>query len=381
MKKIFLLILSLFLIIPKVHAEELAPNAKSAVLMEFSTGKILYAKNEKEKLPPASMTKVMTLLLIMEAIDEGKIKLTDDVLISENASSMGGSQIFLEPNSNMKVEELLKGIAIASGNDAAVAMAEKIGGTTEEFVKMMNEKASELNLKNTHFANVHGLDTENHYTSAEDMAIMARELIKHEKILEYTSIYEEYLNKPDGSKTWLVNTNKLIRFFDGVDGLKTGYTTNAGFCLTSTAKRNNIRYITVVMGEPSSELRSSDTTGLLTYAFNNYKLNTIIEKGTELGKVKIEKGKIEYGTLILKEPVTEILKTSDKNINYQKNIKLNKITAPVKSGDVVGELELLDGNKVIKTLPITIKENIAKRNYFDNFLKILEEVLNGKTTI
>ena len=206
---------------------------------------------------------------------------------------MGGSQIFLEPNSNMKVEELLKGIAIASGNDAAVAMAEKIGGTTEEFVKMMNEKASELNLKNTHFANVHGLDTENHYTSAEDMAIMARELIKHEKILEYTSIYEEYLNKPDGSKTWLVNTNKLIRFFDGVDGLKTGYTTNAGFCLTSTAKRNNIRYITVVMGEPSSELRSSDTTGLLTYAFNNYKLNTIIEKGTELGKVKIEKGKIE----------------------------------------------------------------------------------------
>ena len=382
MKKIIFFLFVTFISIVNVSAAELTPNAKSAILLEYSTGKILYKKNENSKLAPASMTKLMTLLLIMETIEEGNLKMSDSVLISENAAKMGGSQIFLEPNSNMKVEELIKGIAIASGNDAAVAMAEKIGGTEEEFVNMMNQKAQALNLKNTHFSNVHGLDAENHYSSAYDMAMIAKELLKYEDILKYTSIYEEYLNKPDGSRTWLVNTNKLVRFYDGVDGLKTGYTKEAGYCLTSTAKKNNVRYITVVMGEPTSDQRTTDTTNLLNYAFNNYKLNTILKKDIYLGKIKIEKGEQEFGTLTLLNDLTELLKNTEKTPSYTQKIHLEKVTAPIKYGDQVGKLELLDENsQVIKTVPITIKETINKTNFFSNYLKIIKEILRGKATI
>ena len=223
--------------------EDLAPNSKSAILLEISTGRVLYEKNANEKLAPASMTKVMSMLLIMEAIDAGKLSFDDDVIISEKASSMGGSQIFLQTGEKYKVKELLKGIAIASGNDAVVAMAEKVSGSVEAFVSEMNKRAKGLGLTNTHFDNPHGLDSENHYTTAKDMSIMAQELLKHEDILTFTSIYEDYLKKNDGSSIWLVNTNKLVRFYDGVDGLKTGFTTTAGYCVTTTAKKNNIRLL------------------------------------------------------------------------------------------------------------------------------------------
>lgn len=212
MKKLFGLLIALGLLLPlNIKAEsDLAPTAKSAILIEASTGQVLYNKNEHEKLAPASMTKVMSMLLIMEALDEGQIKLEDKVTISQNAASMGGSQLFLQPNTEAKVEDLLKGIAVASGNDAVVAMAEKIAGSEEKFVQMMNDKAKKLGLKNTSFKNPHGLDAEGHYTSAYDMAIMAKELVKHEQILNYTSIYEEYLTKSDGTQLWMVNTNKLV---------------------------------------------------------------------------------------------------------------------------------------------------------------------------
>ena len=241
MKKIICLLFLLFIGILNVNAEEVsndfAPNSKSAILIDANTGTILYEKNIHEKLAPASMTKVMSMLLIMEAIDNGSLSFEDDVLISENAASMGGSQVYLQAGETYQVKELLKGIAVASGNDAVVAMAEKIAGSVADFVNMMNSKAKELGANDTNFVNPHGLDAENHYTTAYDMSLMAKELLKHPKILEFTSIYEDYLQKKDGSSIWLVNTNKLVRFYDGVDGLKTGFTTTAGYCLTATAKK------------------------------------------------------------------------------------------------------------------------------------------------
>lgn len=216
---------------------ELAHEAKSAVLIERDTGKILYDKNSHEKLPPASMTKVMTMLLIMEALDEGKMKMTDKVRTSEFAASMGGSQIFLEPGEEMTVEEMLKGIAIGSGNDASVAMAEHIAGSEEEFVKRMNEKAAELGLKNTSFQNTTGLPKEGHYSTAYDMAVMAKELLKYDKITKFTGTYEDYLRENTDKKFWLVNTNRLIKFYPGVDGVKTGFTNEAKYCLTASAKK------------------------------------------------------------------------------------------------------------------------------------------------
>lgn len=379
MKKIIIFIVSFFIFLGVVSAEEFASNAKSAILMEYSTGKILYEKNSNERLAPASMTKVMTMLLTMEAIDDGKISMDSVVTISENAAKMGGSQMFLEANSNIKLQELIKGLSIASANDAAVALAETIGGSQENFVKMMNDKANELGLKNTSFQNPHGLDAEGHYTTANDMAVMAKELIKHSDILKYTSTYEDYFNKSDGTRTWLVNTNKLVRFYKGVDGLKTGFTDNALYCLTATAKKNNIRFITVLMGEPSSDLRSKETTELLNYAFNTYKLNNIIDENQDLGKIYIEKGSVDNASLIVKNPVTEVEKITEKSKDYTFNIKTNKIIAPVKKGDVVGSVEIKDSDGlIVREEQLTIKEDVNKINYAKLLIKNFKLLLSGK---
>ena len=253
MKKYLFGLIMFLLLIVDVYAEvDLTSNAKSAILVDNLSGKVLYEKAADEKLAPASMTKLASMLIVMEAIDNNTLKFDDKVTISEEAANMGGSQIFLEAGEEYTVHDLLKGVAIASGNDAVVALAEKVGGTQEKFVEMINKRLQEIGAVNTHFVNPHGLDAEGHYSTARDMSIIARELLKHEKILEYTSIYEEYLEKNDGSKTWLVNTNKLVRFYDGVDGLKTGFTSTAGYCLTATAKKDNFRLISVVMGEDTS---------------------------------------------------------------------------------------------------------------------------------
>lgn len=360
-----------------ISAIELTQYSKSAVLIEPSTNTLIYDLNKDERLAPASMTKLMTMLLIMESIDEGKINLDDKVLISKNAASMGGSQVFLEENSEIEVEQLLKGIAIASGNDAAVAMAEYIAGNTEEFVNMMNNKVKELGLKNTNFVNVHGLDAENHYSSAYDMSQIAIELLKYEKILEYTSLYEEYLVKPDGTKTWLVNTNKLVRFYEGVDGLKTGFTTNAKYCLTATGKKNNIRFVTVVMGVDTSEHRSVDTTSMLNYGFTNYKLNGIINKDDIVGEIDIKKGIVNKGSVSTIRNVYDLVKQNqDKNYSFVMN--LNKITAPVTKGDVVGSMEIIDDSgKVIDIVEVVINESIDKHNFFTLFIENFKNIING----
>ena len=379
MKKILIVILSFFLLTGIVKAEEFAKNAKSAVLMEYSTGKILFDKNKDERLAPASMTKIMTLLLLMEKIDNKEISEDDLVNISNNASSMGGSQMFLDEGSQVKISELIKGLTIASANDAAVAIAEYLGGSVDNFVSMMNEKTKELNLENTVFKNPHGLDEEGHYSSAKDMAIMARELIKHENILKYTSTYEEYFDKGNGNKTWLVNTNKLVRFYKGVDGLKTGYTKGAKYCLTATAKKNNIRFITVLMGEETSDLRSKETTELLNYAFNNYKLNTIIGKDNVLKEEYVEKSINDKVEIVTKNDVNEVILNNQKIDNYTFNIKVSKLVAPIKKGDIVGSLEIKDKDGlIVREEDITVKDDVNKISYLELLLKSFKVLLSGK---
>lgn len=374
MKKIMLFILLLFPIF--VKAEDLTPNAESGILIEYSTGKILYSKKIDEKLAPASMTKIMTLLLIMEAVEEGKINLDDNISISTNASSMGGSQVFLDPNTEMKAEELIKSIAIASANDSAVAMAEAISGTTANFVSRMNSRAKELGCKNTNFKNVHGLDEEGHYSTAYDMSLIARELLKHEQILKYTSTYEAYLNKPNGTSTWMVNTNKLIKYYTGLDGLKTGFTKTAGYCLTSTAKRNDMRLISVVMKEPSSQVRNSETISLLNYGFSNYKIKTILKKDQKLGTIEVQNGKKELADITILEDATNLELIND-NKEYSFNIVTDKVKAPLKKGDKVGTLELTEQGTVIKRLNITVKENIPKANIWDLYKRNFKSIIIG----
>lgn len=375
MKKIIFILISLFsfIFIKNVSAVEMDISAKSAILVDFNTGKVLYSKNENEPLAMASMTKVMSMLLIMEKIDDGSLKYDDIVEISTESSSMGGSQIFLNPGDKYKVIDLLKGVAMASANDAVVALAEKTYGSKEHFIEAMNKKAESLGLKNTHFVNVHGLDEEGHYSSAYDMSVMARELLKHEKILDFTRVYEEYLTKPDGSQIWLVNTNKLVRFYDGVDGLKTGFTQNAGYCLTATGKKNNLRLISVVMGEKSIEKRSSDTVKLLNYGFNTFKVNLIKNKSEILGKVNVQKGKKEKVDVVLVNDLIELLNASDKPSNYKFKILVDKITAPVKKGDVIGKVKVLNDNDIlISEVDITVNENVLKANLWDLFKRNLK---------
>ena len=375
MKKIVFILISLFsfLFIKNVSAMEMEISAKSAILVDFNTGKVLYSKNENEPLAMASMTKVMSMLLIMEKIDDGSLKYDDIVEISTESSSMGGSQIFLNPGDKYKVIDLLKGVAMASANDAVVALAEKTYGSKEHFIEAMNKKAESLGLKNTHFVNVHGLDEEGHYSSAYDMSVMARELLKHEKILDFTRVYEEYLTKPDGSQIWLVNTNKLVRFYDGVDGLKTGFTQNAGYCLTATGKKNNLRLISVVMGEESIEKRSSDTVKLLNYGFNTFKVNLIKNKSEILGKVNVQKGKKGNVDVVLVNDLIELLNASDKPSNYKFKILVDKITAPVKKGDVIGKVKVLNDNGIlISEVDITVNENVLKANLWDLFKRNLK---------
>nr|MBP3259065.1 D-alanyl-D-alanine carboxypeptidase [Bacilli bacterium] len=374
MKKIiFILIISILFISP-IKALDLGSNAKSVILIETSTGDILYEKNSHEKLPPASMTKMMSMLLILENIDKGIIKWDDVVTVSANASGMGGSQILLETGEEMTVEDLFKGIAIASGNDAVVALAEYIAGTVDEFVNMMNEKAKELNLADTYFKNPHGLNDTNHYSSAYDMAMIAKELSKHEKVFEYTSIYEDYLREGTSKKLWLVNTNKLVRFYKGVDGLKTGYTEEAGYCLTASANKG-FRVIAVVMGEPSSELRNKEVSEILDYAYATYKLNTILKKDDTLGKEEVALSKKKYATLVPIEDITVLNKKIDDDKNYSYSITVDKLKAPIKKGDKVGYIDVLENGNIIKTFDITVKEDIKKANIIELYIRYLKELI------
>lgn len=379
MKKICLFFILLF--IPfSVFAEDLnlAENAKSAILIEASTGEIIYSKNINEKLAPASMTKMMSLIIIMENIENGNLKWNDIVVVSKNAASMGGSQIFLQVNETMSVEDLVKGICVASGNDATVALAEKIAGTEGAFVKLMNQKAKKMGLKNTNFVNATGLDAENHYSSAYDMAMIARELVKHEKILEFSSIYEDYLRKGSSNSFWLVNTNKLVKFYSYIDGLKTGYTGDAGYCLTATGKKRNMRLISVVMGEDSTEKRSADTLAMLDYGFNMYSIDTVVDKNKSVGRIKVNMGENEYVDVVSKKDIT-ILNNSQKekrNVTYE--IKTEKLVAPVKVGDKVGKISVYENGTFSYDVELTVSDNVSKANMLKVFIRNIKNVFEIK---
>lgn len=380
MKKIIITIFIFILFMPIVKAEDsLNLDSESAILIDEASGKVLYEKNPDAKLPMASMTKIMSMLLIMEKIESGALKYDDNVIISKNASGMGGSQVFLQEGEEYKVEALLKCIAVSSANDAVVAMAEKISGSVESFVNLMNEKAKELGLANTKFANPHGLDSENHYSSARDMSKLARELLKHKDILKFTSIYEDYLTKPDGSQVWLVNTNRLVRFYDGVDGLKTGYTTEAGYCLTATAKKNDLRLISVVMKSSSGDARSKDTATLLTYGFNSYKNHVIYESNKELGEINIEGGKKDKVKVYLKDNASVLLGVTENPKEYSFNIKVDTIKAPIKKDTIVGTAEIIDNEgNIIAEKDVIIKEDIKKASFLDYLKRNLKTITGGK---
>lgn len=372
MKKLLLL----FILLIPFNVFAVSTSAKSSILIEMSTGTIISEENSHDKLPMASMTKMMTLLIIMENIENGNISLDDMVLISESASSMGGSQAYLTANTSMKLDTLIKSICIASANDATYAVAEHIAGNVDEFVKKMNEKAQELGLKDTNFENVHGLDSDNHYSSAYDMAFIARELLKHEKILEYSSIYEDYITHPNGTNTWIVNTNKLINYYDGLDGLKTGYTTKSGYCITATAKRNNMRLISVVMGEENNKIRNQDTISLLNYGFSNFKIETIVKKDEYLGQIKIKSGKEEYANLKLKEDAVDLVNILEEN-KYNYKIEKDKVSAPINIGNSVGKLIIYENDLKIKEYDLTIDKNIKKANIFDYIKRNIKYFIRG----
>ena len=342
----------------------------SAILIEQNTGKIIYDYNMHKKLRPASVTKVMTLLLMMEALDNGKITLTDKVPCSENASSMGGSQIWLDTTEELTVDEMLKAICLQSANDCTVAIAEYLEGSEEAFVEKMNQKAKELGMNDTTFKNCHGIDEEGHITSAYDIAIMSRELLKnHPQITDYTTIYMDSLR---GGKSELVNTNKLVRNYEGCTGLKTGSTSLALFNLSASATRNGLSLIAVIMKAETSNVRFQEARQLLDYGFNNYQYKELGKTNDVVGNVNIEKGLESNVEAVLNNDIGAVIKKA-KDINIAQNIEIfNNISAPIAKGQKIGELTFtLDGNEIAKVDLVTNVE-VPKYSFFTMTKKVLK---------
>ena len=380
MKKIMIIFLITFLFVPCValaNETDITKGASSAVMIDYDTGEILYNKNANSKKSVASLTKMMGLLLIFEKIDNGSIKINEQLTVSKNAKEMGGTQIWLEEGEKISVDDLLKGITMASANDAMVLMAERASGTEEAFVKEMNKKAKELGLKNTNFVNSTGFDEEGGYSSAYDMALIAKELIKHKKILNYTSKYEDYIRENTENKTWIVNTNKLVRFYQGVDGLKTGYTDEAGSSIAVTAKKNGLRLIAISLGYDNTTTRNSETMALLDYGYNQYESKTIFSKGKKIKEVKLNKANKNKVNLILSEDVKVTVKKGENDKTYTYDIKLNTINYPIKKGEKIGKLYLKDGNKILREISLVSDSNIKKASIFKQYLRVVENYFTG----
>lgn len=353
--------------------------SKSAFLMEANTGEVLYEYNCHETSSPASVTKVMTLLLTYEAIANGKISLEDDVTISEHAASFGGSTILLDINEKIKLKDIIRGVVVASGNDGAVALSEYVGGTEETFVKMMNEKAKELGMNDTNFVNPCGLDADGHVTSAHDIAIMSRELItKYPQIVEYSTIYDDRLihqRKNGQEETQITNTNKLIKWYDGATGLKTGFTRKALYSISATAQREGLSLIAVAMASPTRDARTKDVVNLLNYGFANYQIYTIDNKGKDAGEFNIKHGDkstvlCEYG-----EQFSMLVKKNGNfsEDNIEKNIIIdNELIAPINKGQNIGKVVYNLNGKEIGTQAIIASEKIEERNFKVDFIKVIQ---------
>ena len=379
MKKVVAFILILVLLIPGVTfaEDDPTPNAGSSILMEVSTKTILYEKNKDSQVAVASLTKMMAQILILEAIESGNLTWDEQVKASSNAAGYGGTQIYLQPGEMMSVRDLMKGITMASANDATVVLAERIAGSEEAFVKMMNEKAQKLGLKNTNFMNPTGLDEDNHYSSAYDMALIAIELLKHDEILEFSSVYEDYLRTDTPNKFWLVNTNKLVRFYDGADGLKTGFTDNAGYTMAVTAKRNDMRLIAIVLGEAVSKVRNQETTSLLDYGFNLYKVQVIKKQGDVIKTVDLNKATKSKVDVVLDRDITVLSKKSDTEKSYTEKININEVKLPLKENQVIGNIEIYDGTNKIGSYPLVVNEAVKKKNIWKLFLDNLKDIVVG----
>ena len=345
-----------------IHAQEISidVSAPSALLMDYSTGKILYEKNSLDQRPLASVTKIMTMLLAMEEISAGNLSYDDTITGSAHAKSYGGSTIFLDEGEQMSVRDIIKGIAVASGNDAAVALGEHISGSEEAFVQRMNQKAKELGMENTNFVNCNGLDADGHYSCAYDIALMSRELMKYNDIFEFTTIWMDSLR--NGQFT-LSNTNKLVRFYEGCTGLKTGSTSKAGFCISATAKRDNLHLICVIMGAETSKKRQADASSLLSYGFANYAINNYVQKDAEVAELKVEKGMSKTVKIITKEDCS-YLGAKNEKAEHETVIKLDKkIKAPVQKGDLAGSLVVNVNGKEFKTIDLICAQTIEKVTY------------------
>ncbi len=365
-----LTVASFGIIVPVYASDDMNLDCKSALLMDYSTGKVIYEQNPHEKLAPASVTKVMTMLLIMEALDSGKISFEDKVTISPQASSKNnkGTMLLLEAGEVRTVKELLYGIAVESANDACIAMAEHISGSEEEFVKLMNKRAKELGAIDSNFVNPNGLPAEGHVTSAYDLAIISKQLLMHEKIFEFIDKYmvTVYVGKKNDVKRELVNKNKMIRFYNDVDGIKTGWTEDAGYCVSVTAKRGNLRLISVVMGSPKVEVRNKEARKLIDYGFANFSSFLVARKGEKLQEVKVSKGNVLSTYAITNRDISALLaKGEEKNI--KKTIQLpEKINAPVMKGTKLGELIISIDDKEIGRYDLVCDIDISKSSFINN---------------
>lgn len=361
----------------KDNSINLIENATSGLLMEQSTGKIIFEKNKDKQVAVASMTKMVAQTIILENIEKGKIKWTDIVEVSKNAADMGGSQIYLNTGEKMSVKDLFKGISMASANDAVVAMAEYISGSEKEFVKLMNNKVKELGLKNTKFKNSTGLDEDGHYSSAYDMGIIARNLLMHEEILKFSSVYEDYLREDTENKFWLVNTNKLVRFYNGADGLKTGHTDAAKYCLAATAKKDNMRLIAIVLGEENGKVRNSETMALLDYGFNTKKVTILKKKNQVIKKIKFDKGNKESIKIKPKYDVGILEDKQASGNKYNYNIKINNLKLPMKKGDTVGRITVTKNNKKITSVDLVSDTNVKKLNFLELYIETIKNAILG----
>nr|WP_029453158.1 D-alanyl-D-alanine carboxypeptidase family protein [Clostridium algidicarnis] len=359
-----------------IKSEGLNIEAKSGLLMEVSTGKIIFEKNSKEKFAPASVTKIMTMLIAMEEIDKGNITFQDKVTISETAKKMGGSTMLLDTGEVRTVEEIIKGIAIASGNDAAVAMGEFLGGTEQAFVNMMNARASSLGMMDTTFKNCTGLPEQGHLSTAYDISIMSRELLKHSDILKYTGTYMETISEGRKSPIELVNHNKLVRFFDGCDGLKTGYTEEAKYCISSTASKDGVRVLAVIMGSPTYKIRNKDASMLMNYGFSKFEKKSIVEKDAEVDKIVLDKSGERYFIAKAKEELNIIVEKGQK-VETTKELIIDEDKKSYNKDDVIGHCKYYEGETLLGEVEIYTDREIKKSTLIDNIKYNLKNIFEG----
>ena len=360
-----------------VKKDELSLDCKGAVLMDMRSGEVLYSKDENEKVSPASITKVMSLILVMEQLESGKISLKDEVSASKTAVSMGGSQIWLKEGEKMSVDEMLKAVVVSSANDACTALGEFVAGSSEGFVSLMNKKAKELGMKNTNFENCTGLDdeAENHYSTALDVALMSRELMKYDLIKNYTTIWMDSLRN---GETMLVNTNKLVRSYDGCIGLKTGTTTKAGFCVTAVAEREGTRLCSVILGAKTGDERFEQAAKLLNFGFANFETASPEVDLSQSGEVKVRRGMKTDAEIALAEPNPSFTTEKGKKDEIKTKISLkNSVEAPLSKGEVLGRAEFYLDNKLIGSVDIVNTEEIERLSFFEAFKRLLSSLVNS----